>query len=336
MNRMARLVLSAAVCMAAVACVESAGLAAGTAQKPRMVIVQKIIGIPWTDAMAKGVADGAEEFGIDATLTGPAAVDVAQQTKMLEDILAQGIDALGLVPLDEKVAAPILQKAKAAGVKIVTLEGPNQVGKDWNIDLIQSVKFGEEQMKSLAQAMGEEGDYIVFVGTLTTPLHNAWANAAIAYQKEHYPKMRLATDRFPGGDSIEGSQRTTLDAIKAYPRLKGVLAEGANGPIGAGNAIRQAGADGKIFVVGTCIPSQAQALISAGIIHEGFLWNPIDSGYAMVAVASDLLKGNKIADGMTIGQLGAAVVDEAKGTITFDKIMRFDKSNVQALADQGI
>jgi len=301
-----------------------------------MVVIQKIVGIPWVDAMARGVEAGGKDFGIEATLTGPATADVAQQVKTLEDVLAQGVDAVGFVPLDEKVAAPILRRAQAAGVKVITLEGPGQDGKDWNVDLTQAVKFGQEQMKSLAQVMGEEGDYIVFVGTLTTPLHNAWADAAIAYQKEHFPKMRLATDRFPGGDSIEESQKTTLDAIKAYPKLKGVLAEGANGPIGAGNAIRQAGVDGRIFVVGTCIPSQAQNLIRAGIIHEGFLWNPIDSGYAMVAVAGSLLKGGKIGAGFTVGSLGSAEVDDAKQTITFDKIMRFDKSNVQSLVDQGI
>lgn len=303
---------------------------------PRMVIIQKITGVPWTDAMTKGVVAAGKEFGIDASLTGPAAVDPAQQAKLLEDVIAQGVQVIGFVPLDSNVAAPLLKRAQEQGTKVITLEGPDQPGKDWNVDLIDSVKFGEEQMKSLAAAMGEKGDYIVFVGTLTTPLHNVWADAAIAYQKAHYPNMHLAADRFPGGDSIEESQRVTLDAIKAYPNLGGVLAEGGNGPIGAGNAVKQAGADGKIFVVGTCIPSQAQALIEAGIIREGFLWNPIESGYAMVAVANAMLKGTPITDGMEIGNLGPAKVDRAKGTITFDKIMRFDKSNVQPLVDQGI
>ena len=55
-------------------------------------------------------------------------------------------------------------------------------------------------MEKLAQEMGGEGDYVVYVGTLTTPLHNKWADAAIAYQKEKYPKMNFVADRFPGAD----------------------------------------------------------------------------------------------------------------------------------------
>ena len=38
-----------------------------------------------------------------------------------------------------------------------------------------------------------------------------------------------------------------------------------------------------IAVVGTVLPSQAKPLIMDGTIREGFLWNPTDAGYAMVA-----------------------------------------------------
>ena len=89
-----------------------------------------------------------------------------------------------------------------------------------------------------AKDLGGEGDYVVYVGTLTTPLHNKWADAAIAYQQKKFPNMKLVADRFPGADEIDTSQRTTLDVIKAYPNLRGILGFGSNGPIGAGNAVR--------------------------------------------------------------------------------------------------
>ena len=114
-------------------------------------------------------------------------------------------------------------------------------------------------MQRLAKEMGEEGDYVVYVGTLTTPLHNMWADAAIAYQKEHYPKMKLVADRFPGADEIDTAYKTTLDVIKAYPNLKGILGFGSNGPIGAGNAVREKRLGKKIAVVGTVLPVAGEA-----------------------------------------------------------------------------
>jgi simple sugar transport system substrate-binding protein len=77
--------------------------------------------------------------------------------------------------------------------------------------------------------MGEEGEYIVYVGGLTVPLHNTWADAAIAYQKEHYPKMKLVADRYGVAESVDDSYKTALDAMLAHPNLKGILTFGSQG-----------------------------------------------------------------------------------------------------------
>ena len=306
------------------------------AAAPTMVTVVKIAGIPWFNAVEKGIKKGATDFSIDATMVGPANVDPAQQVKLLEDLIAKKVNVIGLVPLDVKVCEPVLKRAQAAGIKVITHEGPEQEGRDWNVELIDSVRFGEVQMQRLAKDMGEEGDYVVYVGTLTTPLHNKWADAAIAYQKEHYPKMKLVADRFPGADEIDTAYKTTLDVIKAYPNLKGILGFGSNGPIGAGNAVKEKRLGKKIAVVGTVLPSQAKDLIADGIIREGFLWNPTDAGYAMVAVARLVLDGKEIKDGVDIPGLGKAAVDVPGKLIKVDKIMRINGETIDGLIAGGL
>jgi simple sugar transport system substrate-binding protein len=301
-----------------------------------MVTVVKIAGIPWFNALEKGVQKGGKDFSIDASMVGPANVDPAQQVKLLEDLIAKKVTVIGLVPLDVKVCEPVLKRAQAAGIKVITHEGPEQEGRDWNVELIDSVRFGEVQMQRLAKDMGEAGDYVVYVGTLTTPLHNKWADAAIAYQKSHYPKMKLVVDRFPGADEIDSSYKTTLDVIKAYPNLKGILGFGSNGPIGAGNAVREKRLGKRIAIVGTVLPSQAKDLIADGIIREGFLWNPTDAGYAMVAVARLVLDGKPIKDGVDIPGLGKASVDVAGKLIKVDKIMRINNETIGGLIAGGL
>jgi simple sugar transport system substrate-binding protein len=301
-----------------------------------MVTVVKIAGIPWFNAVEKGIKKGAKDFDIDASMVGPANVDPAQQVKLLEDQIAKKVTVIGLVPLDVKVCEPVLKRAQAAGIKVITHEGPEQEGRDWNVELIDSVRFGEVQMQRLAKDMGQTGDYVVYVGTLTTPLHNKWADAAIAYQKAHYPKMKLAADRYPGADEIDTAYKTTLDVIKAYPNLKGILGFGSNGPIGAGNAVREKRLGKKIAVVGTVLPSQAKDLIADGIIREGFLWNPTDAGYAMVAVARLMLDGKPIKDGIEIPGLGKAAVDVPGKLIKVDKIMRINNETIAGLIAGGL
>ena len=96
-------------------------------------------------------------------------------------------------------------------------------------------------MEALAKAMGGEGKYIVYVGSLTVPLHNKWADAAIALQKEKYPKMQLVADRFGVAESMDDSYKTALDQMRANPDLKGILAFGSQGPIGAARAVEERG-----------------------------------------------------------------------------------------------
>jgi simple sugar transport system substrate-binding protein len=333
MNRRNTLKLFAATALAGAVGISGLAFAQDT---KKMVTVVKIAGIPWFNALENGIEKGAEDFKIDASMVGPANVDPAQQVKLLEDLIAQKVDVIGLVPLDVKVAEPVLKRAQEAGIPVITHEGPEQEGRTWNVELIDSVKFGEVQMQKLAQEMGEEGEYVVYVGTLTTPLHNIWADAAIAYQEKNFPKMKLVTDRFPGADEIDTSYRTTLDVIKAYPNLKGILGFGSNGPIGAGNAVREKRLGKKIAVVGTVLPSQAKPLIMDGTIREGFLWNPTDAGYAMVAVAKLVLDGTEIVDGVEIPGLGKAAVDVANKQIKVEKIMQINKETVDGLIAQGL
>src|SRR5260370_29236170 len=142
-------------------------LAFAEAQK-EMVTVVKIAGIPWFNALEKGILKGAKDFDINATMVGPANDDPAQQVKLLEDLIAKKVNVIGLVPLDVNVCDPVLKRAQAAGIKAITHAGPEQEGRDWNVELIDSVRFGEVQMEPLPKHLGAEGEHVGYVGTLPT------------------------------------------------------------------------------------------------------------------------------------------------------------------------
>jgi len=322
-----------------------AGALAATVGLPRlaraathtMTTVVKIEGVPWFNYLNAGLEQGGKQFGIETSMVGPAHVDPAQQVRLVEDQIARKVDVLGLVPLDVKVLAPVLARAQQAGIMVITQEGPDQEGRTWDVELLDSRVFGEMQMKALAAAMGNKGEYIVIVGTLTTPLHNRWADAAIAYQQANFPDMKLAVARFPGADEIDSSSQVTREVLQAYPNVGGIIGFGSNGPIGAGNVVRERHLQKKVAVVGTVIPSQGRPLLKAGVIRNGFLWSPKDAGYAMVAVASLALSGAKFETGMDVPGMGKATVDVPGKLISVDRILAFDASNIDAIiASSGL
>lgn len=304
--------------------------AAPAAKEPfEIAAVVKITGIPWFNVVETGVNRAAKELGVNAYQTGPAQADPAQQVKIVEDLVAKGVDAIAVVPNDAKALEPVFQKAKEKGIVVITHKSPDQVGTDYDFELIDNVKFGQHAWDQLVKYMGEEGEYAIFVGGLTVPLHNFWADTGIAYAKEKYPKLTLVTERIPCGEDQELARQKTLELIKAYPNLKGIVGFGSLGPIGAAQALKEKGLTDKIAVVGTVIPSQAAPYLKDGSLKEGLLWNPADAGYGMVWLAKYMLEGNKIENGTEIPGLGKVTVD---GTvIKLDAILDITAENAESL-----
>ncbi|NTW43821.1 MAG: substrate-binding domain-containing protein, partial [Anaerolineaceae bacterium] len=68
----------------------------------RIAVVVKITGIPWFNTVETGVKKAAAELGVNAYQTGPAQADPAAQVKIVEDLVAKGVDAIAVVPNDAK------------------------------------------------------------------------------------------------------------------------------------------------------------------------------------------------------------------------------------------
>ena len=109
--------------------------------------------------------------------------------------------------------------------------------------------------------------------------------------------MKPVGDRYGVAENVDDSRKTALDLIAAHPDLKGFLAFGSQGPIGAGRAIEEKGDVGKVFVVGPFSPGQGRKLIKDGAITGGFMWNPAEAGRVFVRVGKMLANGQEIKDG---------------------------------------
>ncbi len=294
-----------------------------------IAVVVKITGIPWFNTVETGVNRAATELGVNAYQVGPAQADPAQQVKIVEDLVAKGVDAIAVVPNDAKALEPVFQKAREKGIIIITHESPDQVGNDYDFELIDNVKFGQASWDMLVKHMGDTGDYAIFVGGLTVPLHNFWADTGIAYAKEKYPNLNLVTERIPCGEDQELARTKTLELLKAYPNLKGIVGFGSLGPPGAAQALKEKGLTEQVAVVGTVIPSQAVPYLKDGSLREGILWNPADAGFGMVWLAKHLLEGGKITSGMEIPGIGPVALDG--NVVKADAILFITAENAKSL-----
>ncbi|WP_034916167.1 autoinducer 2 ABC transporter substrate-binding protein [Erwinia sp. 9145] len=321
--------------LALYACVASASMLFTTptfsAEKHDIAVVAKVTGIPWFTRMEVGVKEAATKLDVNAYQVGGSTADPAQQVKVIEDLIAKKVDAIIVVPNDAKVLEPVLKKARSQGIVVLTHESPDQQIGEWDVETIDSQKYAEKNVDELASAMGGKGGYAIYVGSLTVPLHNAWADAAIAYQKKKYPEMHEVTSRLPVAESIDKSYATTLDLMRTYPDLKGIIGFGSLGPIGAGQAVKSKRAKNKIAVVGIAMPAQAAPYLATGDVKKALLWDPKDAGFALVSLADQILDGKQVTEDLTIDGIGKADVDMKTHVIRFNRILEVTKDNAKTL-----
>lgn len=323
--------------IASMLCVGVLVLAANVAQAENDVaVVVKIGGVPWFNAMDAGIKKASKDLNVEAWMVGPTVADAAQQVRAVEDLIARKVKTIAVVPNDATALEPVFKRAHDAGIKILTHESPDQKGNDWNIELTSVAGLGERHMESLAKAMGGKGKYAVFVGSLTVPLHNAWADAAIAYQKKNFPEMVMVADRFGVAESVDDSSRTTQDLLRVNPDLKGIIAFGSQGPVGAGRVISEKRLIGKVAVVGLFSAGQGAKLVKEGAITEGFIWNPGLAGEAIVYVGKMLNEGKEPTDGMDIPGVGKVSVNKATRNILGQKLQAINKETIDSLVALGL
>ncbi len=312
----------------------TAPLASASADKPVIGVVVKIGGIPWFNAMQAGIKKRGDQLGVKAFMVGPTSADPALQVRAIEDLIAQHVDVIGVVPNDAQVLEPVLQRARAAGIKVITHESPKQQNTDWDFELASVKGFGEAYGKRMATALGGKGEYAVFVGSLTVPLHNAWADAAIAYLKANAPGMTLVGDRYGVAEDVDASRKTALDLMRAHPNLKGILAFGSQGPIGAARAVVENHEQGQVLVLGPFSPGQGKRLVHDGVLTGGYMWNPEQAGEVFVTLGVMVAKGEPIKDGTTIAGLG--VVHPVGHNLIVDQLVDINVNTIDDLAKLGL
>ena len=298
--------------------------------KFEIVVVPKDSSNPWFVRMDTGVKEYAEAHPeLNVYQKGTDQIDATLQAQLVEDLIAQGVDAICVVPVDIQSIDPVLKKAKDAGIVVIAHEGSALTNVDYDIEAFSNAGYGQFIMDNLAMAMGEEGVYTTMVADLTNGSHNEWADAAVAYQKEAYPNMTLleAQPRVESHDNGDTAYNVAKECIKAYPELKGIMGTSSFDAPGVARAIDELGLIDQFFTTGTGMPADNAALLKSGTIKSLTLWDPAIAGQAMISLAVKVLNGETISGPVDLGVEGykamefrpdSTTVLEGQGWITID------------------
>ncbi|MCK0197238.1 substrate-binding domain-containing protein [Ancylobacter sp. 6x-1] len=305
-------VLAGSLIAAAVA-VGSAG-ALMAADKPVIATVVKISGIPWFDRMETGVKQFQKDNpDVVATQYGPATADAAQQLQIVQDLIAKGVNALAVVPMDPSVLEGTLKRAMDRGVVVVTHEADNQKNTQADIEAFDNADYGKALNERLAQCMSGKGKWTTFVGSLGSRTHMQWVGAGEANAKANHPDMQLVDPNNESFDDANGTYEKAKEILRKHPDIRGFQTSAGNDVLGVGRAIDEAGLSGKVCLVGTGLPNPSADLLESGAITAIGFWDPKYAGMAMNAVAKLLVNKKELKDGMDLGVPGYEKVKITKG-----------------------
>ncbi len=293
-----------------------------------IAVVPKLTSIAWFQRMEVGVKEYAAETGVDAFYTGPSEGDGALQAQAIEDLIAQGVDAICVVPFSTEALEPVLKKAREAGIVVITHEAANMENIDYDIEAFNNEEYGRHFMERLGTLTGGKGEYLLTVGSLTSASHNQWVDAGKALQEEKFPEMKQYGDKIETADDQSVAYNKVKEALTANPNITGIQGSAMPDIAGAALAVQELGLQGKVSLVGTSLVSVAGKYVKDGTIDTISFWDPALAGKAMIQLAVKVLDGEKIDTGLDLGVEGYGNLTLENKVLTGQAWIDVNKDNV--------
>lgn len=174
------------------------GASSGASKKTyQIAFVPKLIGIPYFNAMQVGGNEAAKALGVKFVYQGPTTADSAKQIEIIDSLISRHVDAIAVAPNDPAAVVPILQKAKSAGIKVLSSDTDANGARAVWVNQASTQGIGVAVAKALASQMGGNGKWAIVSCGPTAQNLNSWIAVEKAYIAKHYPKMQFVTSSTP-------------------------------------------------------------------------------------------------------------------------------------------
>ncbi|MDI3546453.1 MAG: rhamnose transport system substrate-binding protein [Halanaerobiales bacterium] len=305
----------------------------------KYAVIFKSAGNPFGEKLMEGFKDAIEEVGGEAILRAPAQPTAEEQIQMIEQLIAQRVDAIAISANDYDALEPALKKAMSRGIKVVSLDSAvNPQSRHVHVNQADPELIGRVEVQAIYEMIGGEGQIAILSATSQASNQNLWIEwMKKELEKPKYDKVELVKVAY-GDDLRDKSVAETEALLKSYPNLKGIIAPTTVGIAAAAKVLTDKGLKGKVQLTGLGLPSEMAEYIKSGVCQWMYLWNPIDLGYLGGYAAHALVTGEitgEPGDTFVAGKLGEKeVIQAGEGTeIMLGAPFKFDASNIDEWKD---
>jgi len=262
----------------------------GAGKKHRVAFVTNNASDYWTIARKGTEKAQAEIPNVEVDFRIDSDGTAAEQQRVVDDLLAKGIEGIAISPVDPVNQTPMLNKAAAQALVITQDSDASNSNRVCYIGT-DNVAAGRQAGELVKEALPDGGKIMVFVGVLDA------ANAEQRYQglKEALQgsKVQIVDVRTDNTDRVRAKSNAS-DTLVNNPDIAGMVGLWAyNGPAILG-AVRDAGKIGKVKIV--CFDEDDETLggIKDGGIYATVVQQPFEFGRQSIAMMVKILDGDKL------------------------------------------
>ena len=295
-----------------------AGLAlAPAAQAADKKLIAFVVNVPadfWVIAR-RGLEKAAAELpNYDVQMYIPGEMSAAAQKRIMEDLLAKNIAAMTISPVNPDNSTEILNQV-AAKAALFTVDGDAPKSNRIMYIGTDNVAAGRSHGELIKKALPNGGKIMLFVGTMDAA--NAQERVKGIKEVLAGTKVEIVDIRTDGGDQAK-AKANVEDTLTKYPNIDLLSGLWAYNTPQIYNAVKAAGKDGKVKIIGFDEDQQTLKGISEGVIEATVVQQPYEFGYQSVKELAKYVEGDR------------SMVPANKQQIIPTKVI--DKSNVKEFA----
>ena len=143
--------------------------------KKKVALVFKNTGNPYGEKMMEGFKEAVEEAGGEAILKAPEQPTAEAQIQVIEELIAQRVDAIAVTANDYDALQPSLTKAMKRGVKVFSVDSAvNPKSRMTHVNQADPERVGRVQIQAVSEMIGGKGEIAILSATSQASNQNLW------------------------------------------------------------------------------------------------------------------------------------------------------------------
>ena len=244
----------------------------------------------WTIARKGTEKADAELNDVTVEFRIPPDGSAAEQKRLIDDLLAKGIEGFAVSPIDPENQTQLINDAVKRGVLVVTQDSDAPKSDRAFYVGTDNVAAGRQAGGLIKEALPQGGKIMVFVGKLDA--RNAQERFQGIKETLEGSNISVIDVRTDDGDRVRAKSNVS-DTIVRYPDVVGLVGLWSyNGPAIV-NAVKESNKIGQVKIIAFDEEDDTLAGVKDGAIFATVVQQPYEFGYQAIKLMHQYLKGDK-------------------------------------------